>query len=301
VFSLKGGVGKTTLTYFLGRAQAEASQKPVLLIDADLSGTCLGDLLADTVKWAEAPNLAHLVCGRPEALPEALGAERLPVYVHFPFEPGVEPHRPRRLRATLTGQAAVLFCPSHSESTGELPIDRDVLQALVAGESAGGWVSHVIERLSEATAAVVGELGGILVDHGPGMGALQRVVRQAIAEDRQTHKAASPRRVLLVTSRDGVDLRMCQSFDARLDEGEAEALCWVVNRVQPGQPSTKGGWRDSVDARFRRELASWFSERALPFYEAPEVASGYACSQLGWPLGESHRQALEAIRRELFG
>lgn len=56
-----------------------------------------------------------------------------------------------------------------------------------------------------------------------------------------------------------------------------------------------------MDARFRRELTSWFSERALPFYEAPEVASGYARSQLGWPLGQHHREALEAIRQELFG
>jgi cellulose biosynthesis protein BcsQ len=72
VMSLKGGVGKTTLAYALAWAQATRSRRPVLLIDADLTGTCLGDLLDPVVAWHLEANLAHLLCEPPDTLPEQL-------------------------------------------------------------------------------------------------------------------------------------------------------------------------------------------------------------------------------------
>src|SRR4051812_44900250 len=82
VFSPSSGVGKTLLAVRLAHLQARKTRAPVLLVDADINGPCVGDLLESWVSppWDSTNNLLHLICGRPEFLPEQLRPGELPVY-----------------------------------------------------------------------------------------------------------------------------------------------------------------------------------------------------------------------------
>ncbi len=104
VFSLKGGVGKTTVSVFLARTLAHAAAAPVLLVDLDLTGTCVGDLLENWAfpTWPVNPNLVDLVCGRPELLPEAL-EKHARVY----WWRGAQPERSSR----MTGRPCAVRSP----------------------------------------------------------------------------------------------------------------------------------------------------------------------------------------------
>ena len=263
VFSLKGGVGKTTLAILLARAQMLASKKSVLLVDADLTGTCVGDLLEwwATPGWSAQTNLAHLVCGAPERLDELLN-QNLPVYVHRIAPPTNEDRSP--LRFVKGGKSAkLLFCPSHAESSANknplVEVRRGVLQALIGHENAGGFVGHVIEQLI-AKVAKLTELGGVIVDHGPGFSALQSATFAS-------QRGVSEHRSLFVTSRDAVDLAMIHDFEKKLDLEDREHTFWVVNK-------TPLEGKNKIDPRFHRKL-SWFEE-ALPFLEDNKLSQDYA-------------------------
>src|SRR5579871_3355334 len=198
VFSAKGGVGKTTVAFRM--AKAFASKRPALMIDADLAGTCLGDLLEPDVNWRKEGNLVQLVCGRPEDLPD----EKPYVYQ---LRPSPSNKIPRPVDKRVIGPK-VLFCPSHAESQVRIgrkkgPVDHAVLQAFVSHESAGGWVGHVIEEVIKKTQTTVNAAGGlaaVVVDHGPGTGALQWAEMHAIEE--AAKKKAIQRRAVFITSRD---------------------------------------------------------------------------------------------------
>lgn len=318
VFSLKGGVGKTTLAVLLARAQAQVSQKPVLIVDADLTGTCLGDLLQGWADpgWHELENLAHLVCGPPELLSERLRAP--PLYVLPTQTPTASEYG--AVQPWSTGAEApppgLYFCPSHPESDARsaLPhVSAAVLNALLAHESGARWVLHVIARLIAATEtqAVLGPLGGVLVDHGPGMGALQRQVFEAL-------DAGGASRGLLVTACDAVDLLAMQTFDGQVRD-QRPALVWCVNRVE--QP--EDGWRrrhrppyirapeheagasraDEVE-RTQARFGAWYEQLALPFPDIEALAQANAGGQLAaWGLATQDTAwspVLEALRARLF-
>jgi hypothetical protein len=305
VFSAKGGVGKTTVAYRLAKKWADESKQPVLLVDADLSGTCLGDLVESTAApgWRDRPNLIHLVCGRPEELPELLDPNLWPIY-----ELRVTPdEKPLRGRASISG-AQVLFCPSHAETYfevpgGKAPVDLAVLQALLGHESAGGWVGHVIESVinvvDKKDVKGVGRLAGTVVDHGPGIGALQWSQMSAInAELANATKDGrlSQRQALFVITRDLVDLAAAQAINERIVSDRKhpwKALranaTWVLNRVpQKWAPASKerpDAWRTSLQELLKDSgmgpgpRDEWFY-RALPLFEETLLGDAYAISGL---------------------
>ena len=274
VFSVKGGVGKTTVSYSLARAQALHCKRPVLLIDADLTGTCLGDLLDSRVPWYLTSNLAHLLCDPPDTLAEALGGDRLPVYIESEPTSAGTPQR-----ASRADGAAVVFCPSHAYSTQPSAISRPVLEALIGQETAGGWVRHVLDRLIEATIASLGPLGGVVVDHGPGLAALQSAVLGDI------HARSHGRKVAVVTSCDRVDLAMCKATNQSLMQELREAI-WIVNRAE-------ATWRaDSDDP----EIEAGWHAAALRISQDDRVQAAYRRSALTTaPLD------LEPLRAQVFG
>ena len=243
VMSLKGGVGKTTLAYALAWAQATRSRRPVLLIDADLTGTCLGDLLDPVVAWHLEANLAHLLCEPPDTLPEQLAPECLPVYV-----PGRAGGERDGERATNAPGAAVVFCPSHAYSTQPTRVDRAVLEALIGQETAGAWVRHVLDCLITATHQNLGPLGGVVVDHSPGLAALQSAVLGDIAQ------LPAGRKVAMITTSDRVDLAMCKAASTTHHD-ELKDAAWIVNKapstwdpaaIERDDPSIAAAWQTSA-------------------------------------------------------
>lgn len=312
VFSTKGGVGKTTLAFHIAQTQAQKSGRPSLLIDADLTGSCLGNLLEPWIdrKWPLQSNLVPLLCGTPELLPETLAAD-LPVYELRPAAPPAGQSRaPLRVTAPIA-RPAVLFCPSHADSV-HAAVSRPVLQALINHESAAGWVGHVIEAVIRRTAEVAGDLAAVVVDHGPGMAALQWSTLLAINE--AAHGRAHPHgpdRALLVTTGDLVDLKANEDlvehlkhrtsgfdFDALLPR-----LVWAVNRLspRPDAPQAPAHWREWLP---ERPEGQWF-EGALPLFWDDVLARAYARAELcrsAGPEGMARAAAdqLDAIRARLF-
>ncbi|WP_438025439.1 P-loop NTPase [Sorangium sp. So ce233] len=313
VFSAKGGVGKTTVAFRLAHTWAKKSDLPVLLVDADLSGTCLGDLLEPSAYpgWQEQRNLIHLVCGRPEALPEELAPARLPVY-----ELRSNPDEyPQRVRADASG-ATLLFCPSNAETYLKVStsidsmVDLTVLQALLGHESAGGWVGHVIERVIAATRKFVSVgISAVIVDHGPGISALQWSQMSAIEDELSRAckaKSTPSRQALFVASRDMVDLAAARAIDDRIGPARSRHMghirsnaLWVLNRLPADwKPSSNGGphqWRTELEEMLSTthldsiQHDAWFIN-ALPVFEDPALARAYANSGLPayWHTNSDH-------------
>lgn len=283
VFSVKGGVGKTTASVLLARAQAERSKKPVLLIDADLTGTCLGDLLAPNISgdWNEVTNLAHLICGPPETLDEALVRAELPVYALAP-----DPHSPpadyhiSRL-AEFSNQ--VLYCPSHGNSTRPRVVDLRVLQALAGHETAGGWVRLVIKEVIAATCLVAGPLGGVIVDHSPGLAALQSAMLDDILA------APHSRRALFVTSCDRVDLKMTSALIEHRYGDLRACSTFLVNRAREQ-------WREQEHVK--EELSKLWLSTGIALSYCDTLRAAYESSNR---FISSNVDELERVRKAVFG
>jgi hypothetical protein len=311
IFSLKGGVGKTTLAVLLAKAQAQVSGRPVLIVDADLTGTCVGDVLQGWASpgWHEVEGLAHLVCGPPELLSERLIAP--PLYVPALLPDGT-PARVEPRRWSEAGErGALLFCPSHAEpapSEGVPLVAPAVLNALLGHESGARWIAQVIERLIESAERVTGGLGGALVDHGPGMGALQRGAFADLAQP-----ATPTRRGLFVTSCDAVDLLATHKFDEATRAPERASLVWCVNRVGsieagwqtrhcPSYVATNGGQK--LEAWQIMRFGGWY-EQALPLPSVDTLATANAAGSLdSWVSSKDpavgFAPTLEALRARLF-
>lgn len=287
VFSLKGGVGKTSISILLAQAQKDKKNQSVLVVDADLTGTCIGDLLEFWAApgWSAQANLAHLICGAPETLDEQL-RKNLPVYVHRASPPTNEDRTPRRLVKSQK-TAELLFCPSHAESTrgakNALPeVQRSVLQAITGHENAGGFIGFVIDTLI----AEVHEnhpLCGVVVDHGPGLAALQAAT---LAQQR----GRADQRSLFVTTGDAVDLATIHEYSQTLEFSELDATCWLVNKLGPTG-------KQEVGADFHRNR-QWF-EAALELHKDEKLSQGYAkatklCTE------EVNENRIETLRARLF-
>ena len=219
VLSLKGGAGKTTTSFLLARSLA-TDLEPVLLIDADLTGSCLGDLLYpnDQPGWPQRAGLAHLLCVHPETLNDRLKT-RPPVYA-APAPIGGEV----RLfsEQDVSGE---LLCPSHLyalAADGYDRVDSHLLTALAAHETAASWCSHVIDALTTHVRVTVAKsttadgaprkLKAVIVDHSPGIGAFQQRVLD------ETGHTMSVK--LLVRTDDLVDRVMVDEFLAII-QGDA--------------------------------------------------------------------------------
>lgn len=304
IFSAKGGVGKTTVAYRL--AKESSKNGTVLLIDADLTGTCLGDLIEPRVDigWSEQYNLTHLICGGPEHLPELLGKEKIPVY-----EIGATSGSSAKRVDAKVAINALLFCPSHPETYVDIDgkyetVNPAVLHALLGHESAGGWVRYVIEQIINATdTLLVGKSEMVIVDHGPGIGALQWAELCAIEKEHKealAEKRASMRLALFVTSRDVVDLATCKAIDERMRTARmqiADRAVWVINRVPT---SDRTLWRKPIEADLGHSgigpaiTDRWFAE-AVPLFEEPNLALAYAKSDLVSYCESAHDEPMTGI------
>lgn len=287
VFSLKGGVGKTSISILLAQAQKTKKNQSVLVVDADLTGTCIGDLLEFWAApgWSAQANLAHLICGAPETLDEQL-RKNLPVYVHRPSPPTNEDRTPRRLVKSQK-TAELLFCPSHAESTrgpkNALPeVQRSVLQAITGHENAGGFIGFVIDTLI----AEVHEnhpLCGVVVDHGPGLAALQAAT---LAQQR----GRADQRSLFVTTGDAVDLAMIHEYAKTLDLVDQDATCWLVNKLG-------SAGKGNVKSVYHRNQ-QWFGD-ALELHQDEKLSEVYA-EAATLCLGSLNATKLETLRARLF-
>jgi hypothetical protein len=322
VFSVKGGVGKTTVASRLAAERAIRSEKPVLIIDADLTGTCLGDLLEPRVNppWFGRMTLTNLVCERPEDLPEHLEAGRLPVYelpLGYALNGDKGPTEVSILQAPVR-RPAVLFCPSHPDSAVPkekvFPPNPGVLHALIGHESAGGWVSYVIEQVILRAYEIAGELDSVVVDHGPGIGALQWSTLASIEKSLRGSVAGTAkdpsRFCAFVVSRDLVDLAgMRKLYDrmgvdgALLLDGKKDKItklrekaAWLFNRL----PDTwKPDWKAALKADVGDDVVQlddspWVEHRGKPIYYEEQIASGYARSRLGLPMSKLDPSLAEA-------
>jgi hypothetical protein len=276
MFSVSGGVGKTPLAVRLARLQSMTQGKPVLLVDADVIGPCLGDMLESwaSPRWRDTPNLLHLICGRPEYLLEHLRPESLPVYRMRDKQPAdPKAQEPERVTAALRGKPAVLFCPHHLYSTRlgiELAEDEElrpqmargmkplvepmVVHALLAHESAGGWIGHVIDQVIRATDRLLGwSLGGVIVDHGPALGTLQSVTLRGLlsapaskpradaGEREASSVCVTTRRAVIVTTPKAADNASARDLagwaaSQKTDPSALERIVWVVNHATRAKP-----------------------------------------------------------------
>ncbi len=319
IFSAKGGVGKTTVAYRLARICARKSGNSVLLVDADLTGTCFGDLVEPwvTTLWRQQMNLIQLVYGCPEALPEHLAQDTLPVY-ELRVAPPVGDNIGSCRASNATKPGTVLFCPSHPDTSIQINgknhlVKLAVLQALLGHESAGGWVRYVIEQVVTATDTLVPQgLGFVIVDHGPGIGALQWAELIAIEEEYETaeEKGRPPtRRALFVASRDGVDLAAAKALNERITHDEMTHLAaqatWVLNRL-PSEWEAKGesAWRSLLDSDLSHlpsgptYTAGWYKS-AIPLFENRATADAYAQSSLAQFLDNENDEQILRIHERL--
>lgn len=294
VLSTMGGVGKTLLALRLAHAQAQRSGRPVLLVDADLTGPCLGDVVEAAVNWENAADLVRLICGRPELLPEELDRDHLPVYVqreHVPAD--LQPER----ASPSAGPGALLFCPSVAPSADITRVHPEVIHALLGNESAGGWVGYVIEQVIDATERMLGrtgsdaKLGGTIVDHGASMGPLQWATLAGCNDDED-------RRLLFVSTADMVDLTAVVQLDRAIEKLFPKIGArrrWVINRVDRDHD-----WKASVRSRITdmSDPERWLHD-ALPVFKDQAAAGAYAKGTLQ-PGQDGDAAQTEAVRAALF-
>lgn len=273
VFSVSGGVGKTLLAVRLAQLQAKRLSAPVLLIDADVVGPCIGDLLESWASppWDTTENLLHLICGRPEYLPERLLPGKLPVYRVREVRPAdPEARKPELLIPPVRSEPAVVFCPSHAHSTSPR-VEPAVIHALLGHESSGGWIGYLIDQIIRATNRLMGgRLGGVIVDHSPSLGALQASTLLDCLAGRAAGEQGGLRRAIMVTTPRATDIAAARDLAARIvaftpsapsnERGDAireraltstdinERIFWIVNRIPPDMVD----WRESIKRRFPR-------------------------------------------------
>jgi hypothetical protein len=311
VFSVSGGAGKTLIAVRLAQMQARRMNAPVLLIDADIGGPCLGDLLESWASppWDTTENLLHLICGRPEYLPEHLLPGKLPVYrMRDACPEDVEKRRPAIVTQPIRGEPAVLLCPSHAHSTNPR-VELAVIHALLGHESAGGWIGYLIHNVIDAVNRLMeGRLGGVIVDHGPSMGALQSAaLREGLRQSPLANDEPERRAVIVSTPR-AADLAAARDLAARItafSPSQSQAapappdlpnrILWIVNHIPPDVAD----WRESIKRRYPRN-DGWI-EKAMPVRSDPTAAEWHA----GADLLSAPRGALDAdvdvIREQLFG
>jgi hypothetical protein len=311
VFSVSGGVGKTLLAVRLAQIQAKRANAPVLLIDADIGGPCLGDLLESWASppWDTTENLLHLICGRPEYLPERLLAGKLPVYrVREECPAEIDKRRPLIVTQPIRGEAALLFCPSHAHSTNPR-IEPAVLHALLGHESSGGWIGYLINQVIRATDRLMaGRLGGVIVDHSPSLGALQTAALRECIDRRPDGDHGRDCRAIMVTTPRATDLAAARDLAARITAFGASAsfgpsalpdlpdrISWIVNRIPP----EASDWKESIKKRYPRS-DGWL-DRSLPVRSDPATAESHAEAILQSAGTAAMDADLAAVADRIFG
>ncbi len=240
IFSQKGGVGKTSLAILMAK-HFVSKKRNVLIVDADLTGSCIGDAIAPDLidPWESIPGLTQLICGSPDLLLDNVA--NTPIYWFDPSWTDIDIDKMKIQPPTGFG---ICFCPSHLYP--DVGSFAKILRALAAHETSGNWVRHVIQMVINQTRQIVGDEIVVIVDHSPGMAALQQAALEDIRANaierknsEELSKLPNNHVALMITSADKADLNMCLWF-----QETQEALLSRAN----GSTSTK--WAKDYYFRF---------------------------------------------------
>lgn len=268
--SVKGGVGKSTLSLALARrlARALSGDAPrVVLLDMDLTGTSLADaipLLAPT--WDELTERLPLHTAPDRHVPPHPGIERRaaeadPRAMHVPYLNDWLLHRMDVDHETPeAAPAAFLWRDEQAPAlrvipSSALPGDLSVVLPMLYDEPFAAYV----ERRLELLLAGLVELGvtHIVVDTPPTLPGLSRAVLSLalrVPEGQPLARGASLPRSLrtaslswqpwVVTSRDRQDLRAVERWlEAIDDEDDRDRLGVVINRCDASLESLRAHYR----------------------------------------------------------
>jgi hypothetical protein len=163
-----------------------------------------------------------------------------------------------------------------------------VLQALLTHETAGHWIEHVLDNLIQTTCKIVPHLRSVIVDHGPGLAAVQRCALDAILENKKPPNA----RGLIVTTPDYVDLKAVAQHFASLaaTAGPPPPLHWLINRV-PASWTTPSFLASEV----------WFNT-SIKMNDDPKIREGNQNSTLPTvAIDDRIKGPISTLRKNIFG
>lgn len=262
--SVKGGVGKSTLSTFLAYGLARQSSAEVVLIDLDLTGTSLSDVLAlEAPRWdRDVIDLRSRPDGgffdREETLkrigeraPARADGMRVPYLNDFLLwsDPDWSTDRdvvPEALSWRIQGAPANLsVIPSSA-----LPVDLERIIPVIFDEEHAAFLEARLEVLLDALVPNNGERV-VVIDTPPTIPGLSRSVislglrlgrdsKRALAEDDYIPARLRASRVVwqvgVVLSRDRQDLRAAERWMALVDPNDQDQFRLILNRVPAGEP-----------------------------------------------------------------
>lgn len=263
--SVKGGVGKSTLSTLVAHGLARrAESTEVVLIDLDLTGTSLSDVLAleapqwdgDAIDLRSRPDGGFF--GREETLrrigeraPERANGLRVPYLNDFLLwsDPDWSTDRdvvPAALSWRVQGAPANLsVIPSSA-----LPADLERIIPVIFDEEHAAFLEARLEVLLDALVPEEGERV-VVIDTPPTIPGLSRSVislglrlarepKRALADDEYIPARLRSSRVAwqvgVVLSRDRQDLRAAERWMELVDPNDQDLFRLIVNRVPEGDP-----------------------------------------------------------------
>lgn len=301
--SVKGGVGKTTLSVLVARHLAERGER-VLVVDLDLTGTSLADGLALRAPVWDDPEGRRLLT-RPPDRREAIGDRLFGSRERTPASPPflndfllreqdedwtVDEAHPEAFAWSLPEDDALadrLFVVPSSA----FPSDLDRVLALLYDEPFSAWAESRLEWLLDALLSKTG-FRHVVIDTPPCIPGISRAVLSAamrlgrepkvrLSEDGPNPPALWSASVRwspwLVASEDRQDLRALERWLAEHDADELSRLGVVVNRgtvsiaqvlgtLRGGDPDGPTPVGTSVFERLGRPLVSVSSTGAARLF-----------------------------------
>ena len=259
--SVKGGVGKSTLSTFVAHGLARQG-RDVVLIDLDLTGTSLSDVLAlegprwvgDEIDLRSPPGAGFF--DRAETLARIRERDPTAMKLQVPFlndfllwsDPDWSTERdvvPEALSWRLQGGPEMLrVIPSSA-----LPADLERIIPVIFDEEHAAFLEARIEVLLDALVPEEGERV-VVIDTPPTIPGLSRSVmslalrlgsepKRALADDEYIPERlrANPVswRIGIVVSRDRQDLRAAERWLELVDAADDRLFKLIVNRVPSGE------------------------------------------------------------------
>lgn len=266
--SVKGGVGKTTLSLLTARALAQRGEQ-VLVVDLDLTGTSLADGLAlRAPTWADPEGRTALTRRPDDWLPREEGIRKR---ARDPEDPPFlndfllrtqnaawtrEEAHPEALAWKLPADDALadrlMVLPSSA-----FPADLEQVLALLYDEPFSAWAESRLEWLLDAVLEKT-TIRHVVIDTPPCIPGISRAVLSAamrlgrdtklrLSDDGELPPALWAARVQwlpwLVTSEDRQDLRALERWLAEHDADEVGRLGVVINRFTTGKDQVLGWLR----------------------------------------------------------
>jgi hypothetical protein len=269
--SVKGGVGKSTLSTLLACNLARSRPgTPVVLIDMDLTGTSLSDVLPlQAPRWAEdrvdlltTPVGFHSYADTLSRVEARHGGPRDATDLQIPYlndfllwaDPDWSTERdihPSALSWKMQGAPDNL----HVIPSSALPEDLRRIIPVIFDEEHAAYLEARIEALLDAIVPDVG-VRIVVFDTPPTIPGLSRSIlslgfrlggpiKRALADDGYIPPRLALStlrwRIALVLSQDRQDLRAAERWMAHVDATEQDLVRLVINRVPPSEMDTLRG------------------------------------------------------------